>query len=385
MNFLISWSLQLLVAVIVIAILFVIGYFVFSSELRAAMLARAETRLQVKIVDGVINLAQSNNIAFNTQDSSSDNNYLPIVRSYNQAGGGEFSYSFWFFKTGDYNAAAEHPGDTVDTSSSSVDAGLKKTDLVLLLKGKKAVQSVPTLCSTTTHTVIKPDVLIKCPLIKFDETTDRLTVEFNLTSDNGFVSDGLLEQSQDYCSSHSLTVNQSKAHKVTLTGFNNAEFSAKWVNVAVVFRDSNPAVSTLVSNQVQVLIYINGNVEFDKTIKGKRSSIASLNQNNDFLYVAPQLNLPPVTTTDANGVVTTSTDKTVIMSDTSIPTGTTVKLGDVFYFNYAITADQAKGLYNSGITKKSGVPAALPTAAIGADPYALSSGSSKNMDAIFNP
>ena len=369
---LLSIALQSLVALIIVAILFIVGYFVFSAELRSSILNATSNKVEVPIISGILDLAQNNNMVYNTQDSSSTS-YLPIIRSYNQSGGGEMSYSFWFWKTGDYNPNANtNYGQLNLVPQPVVDSGLNPNDLILILKGSNTVHTIPSICNSSSTPKTKNDVLSKCPLIKFDETTDRLTVEFNLTSNNGFAEEGILENTPNHCADVSMTVAKAKAHKVSLTGFNNGAFLNKWVNIVVVLRDSDPNISSMLANKVQAQIYVNGTLQFDQYVNGSfstsRSSIASLNMNNDFLYIAPSL------------VIDGKTQKSFQMkTDSSSPV---LKLGDVSYFNYALTADQATAMYARNITHKSGVPVLPPTTATGANPYALST--SKNLDPIFN-
>ena len=355
-------------ALALLLVLAFVGLNLLFRETRTALLVGNGARVSTPIAIGVVDAA----VVFDTQNKDLPN-YVPIVRSFNRLGGAELSYAFWVFKAANL---ASNEGATAVT----VDAGLTPSDVVLLVKGDPAKigQTASASASAT-----KYDVLVKAPLIKFDGSTDRLSVEFN-TSEPSHV-DGLLEGAS---ASGSVAARAAYATKVSVYGLNDPKFNARWFHVAVVLKDSDP--TNRLDRNIQARIFVNGESVFDRTVVGNVDlgghGSSTLRQNNGFLYLLPTL----AWTGAANAALKTSGPATrvdklptgklfvdtsgVVVNDPLSPKAATgnplgVRLANVWHYNYALEDAEVQKLYAQGFTKKA---AAVAAAAATANPYPMS-------------
>ena len=262
-------------AIALLLVLAYIGLNLLFRESRSALLVGNGARVATPVAIGVIDVQSTGAPVFDTQNASLPN-YVPIVRSFNRQGGAELSYAFWVFK-------AANLASTEDvTALTNVDAGLSIQDLVLLVKGDPNKVG-PT---TSASGVTKHDVLAKAPLVKFDGSTDRLSVEFN-TSATTHV-DGLLEGQGAGMTS---TARAAYASKVSIYGLNDPKFNSRWFHVAVVLQDSDPALPF--DRNILARIFVNGEPVFDRNVVGSVDlgghGGATLRQNNGFLHILPTL------------------------------------------------------------------------------------------------
>ena len=341
-DMLIIYLVHSLAALVVLAVLAFLGYYMFSKDARSSLLAGNGARVATPVVVGIIDMTSPP--VFDTQNSLLPN-YLPLKRSFNRLGGAELSYAFWVYKQN--NIAT-----TESSTTSMLDDGLSASDIVLLVKG-----DLRTAKTVGQSGRAMSDVVVKAPLIKFDTSTDRLTVEFN-TSDplhvNGVV-EGTVAPSPAYAPRPTVA---SFASKVSIFGLNDPKFNARWFHVAVVLKDNDP--SGRMDRNIHARIFVNGESVFDKNVVGDLAgSGATLRQNNGFLHL-----LPKVSFTDAAGAAVNTVDASSKVDGSptgalaATGTGThalNVKLADVFHYNYALDDADVLRLHARGVTKQEAV------------------------------
>lgn len=318
-------SLQVLAAVAVVLILFVIGYYIFNREALRAVRETAQLRNKVDIFTGVKDMALSSSESYNTMDPNAGL-YKNLRPSVNQTGGIEYSYNFWLYK----NTNFQTPPDT-DTTAYSTDTGLNENDIILLLRGVDKAVPYNNLCG-----VQKTDVYIKAPLIKLENNGDSLTVEFNTKDSPDVVREG----ATNYCGQSKTDWNQMNSHKVSVRNLRNTDnFNSQWFMVTVVLQDTFPSDPLPFRNKARARIYINGVLELDQYIDSRLDQVdddpSVLKQNNGNLYVMPQINISGTTTTKKPSA---SEVNNIMMADLS-------------YFNYVLSNDEIIKMYQRGFNK----------------------------------
>lgn len=325
---LLSSSLQIIAAVAAVVILFIIGYTVFNREYLKALQEWNRIQNRVDVFKGIKDMAIAGGEVYSTTNDKTPM-YMDLKASTNQASGIEFAYNFWLYKDSGFVFPL------ADTNTT--DRGLTKNDVVLLLRGLDKPSTYKNICN-----INKTDLLVKCPLIKLENSGDALTVEFNTETSPDVVHEG----ARNTCTGGSADWDVNNSYKVAVKGLNNnPNFDKKWFMVSVVLQDTFPIDPLPVRNKVRVRIYINGVLELDQYVDSKLGQTTSdasiLKPNNGNLYIMPKIYLPSATT-----VMPTNDQLYKIM------------MADLSYFNYVIDEDKIKALYKNGFNTYSAVPPA---------------------------
>lgn len=332
-----SSSIQVLAAIAIVVLLFLLAYYMFQREALMALRQSRNLHNRTDIFQGVKDMALlPNGESYNT---NYDNGglYMDLKPSVNQAGGIEFAYNFWVYQDGGFQTS---PGPS--TSLVSPDTGLAPEDIVLLLRGDNKVFSYSNVCGRE-----KRDVYIKCPLIKLENYGDSLTVEFNTIQSPDVVREG----ADDMCQgSTTKDWNKANGHKVSVRGLkSNQNFLNKWFMVTVIIQDTYPEDPKPFGNKVRVRIYINGVLELDQYVDSRKrngtntKSASILQPNQGSLHILPKIQ-------DALSKRPTNTDLRKIM------------MADMSYFNYVLDPEEITSMYQGGFHKS------YATAPKGSDP-----------------
>ena len=335
-------AIQVLLGILLVVLLLVIALYIYSLE---ALKSLRKVVKKKATKEGVVLIPSGGTMDVSTLNG----NQVVVPFAVNQLGGAEMTFNFWLFKKAEgdvYNTTtlwsdrigAPNAFRTLTTGlvvneSKTCDSGLHPNDIVLFLKGDPNVMVYPNMCSTDDNTAqYKADVLVKCPLIKFDRTTDRLTVEFN-TYDGP---DAVQEQSDiSFCTLNSTSMWSTKTrYKFSVENLNKPEYQDRWFMVTVILSDTDPLGNQPLKNKVKCKIYINGDKKFESFADGKLdkpiNALSLLRQNQYPVFIAPRLtfkngsNSPPTTNLlKANGIY----------------------LGSSLYYNYAITEAEIGKLY----------------------------------------
>jgi hypothetical protein len=245
------------------------------------------SKLEVDVLRGYGNLSRLVDKQWSTMNQGAGN-FLPIVQSYNRRGGLQFTYSFWI---------------KVDTRSGGADVA----QTVLLLRGDRR------LFSWRRHTAADPDkqtperveefgpdVLLKCPLIRFGKAFDEVVVEFNTLSDPN--------ASFKIASSPASGPGGDRRNALSL-------IQGKWCMMTFAFED-NVGISNF-EDGIMVRFYLNDDLYHT------HRQLGAFKRNQGDLHVAP------------NG------DRD----------NANINIGDIRYFNYAVSPSSVATLYRAGPPK----------------------------------
>lgn len=283
-------SLQVVGAFIVILILYVVTLF----TLRIDSLVKKDDmkirpRDQTMIIEGFAGPSFLYDTEFNTVNPFTDN-FRKIPRSVNHSGGASFTYQFWI--------KVEEPNDELFK------------DLTILLKGDKTKYNLAYYDkgqAANTYDLrlrLPPDAYIACPSISFGSSYRQLKIRFN--SNNDVMNEVLINMDIDAEPS-------SRKNLLSLLPLN-------WTLLTFVFED-NFSLMENADNGIRFSFYINDTpywIESASSTKTFKNDF--LKQNDGNLYLFP-----------------------------SIPTAAEfVKIGNIKYYNYAVTQDDIRATFLGG-------------------------------------
>jgi len=335
-------AIQIFLAIAIVIILCVIGFIVYDADQINAIRKSTVPQITTPIFKGIIDLKTTKDIEYNTLDSTDalNPNYVNLGDSYNQPGGAEFTYNFWLYvDKSKFTGGTPTNSEKTTTSRGSIgaDKGLATDNIILLLRGDKIPKRYTNLCGDP-----KTDILVKCPLIKLENTpgtssemkADMLTVEFNTIQGP----DAIQENSDDTCKQKSVSWSHVNSFKLSVTGLTSKPgIAGKWNMITVMIRDTYPNDPLPIRNKTRCTIYINGGIELDTYVDGKfakgysnnaNPSIIKMNKGN--LYIAPTVSgAYSLSNASAKGVM----------------------MADLTFYNYAIPTTTIKQLFASQFTK----------------------------------
>lgn len=335
--------LQVLLAVSLVVILFIIGFSIYNAEFINSIRNSGVNKIKIPIFEGVKDLYTVSNEVYNTSNKKSGS-FRPLndTPSYNQTAGSEYTYNFWIYKDGSkykpdgncklndkniadmgfalQNDSAEGANlYSVNGTSSTYD------QTILFLKGNTDIIEYNNLCGKK-----KKDIMIKNPLVKFEQCGKNLTVEFNTLDSKDIV----IESSPDVCGSSALNWQMGNAHKLTLNGFDKPKFDKKWHMITLVIQDTYPSDPQPIRNKVRCRIYVNTVLELDRYVDGKINTIDETNKEPTVLKLNKgHLHVMPVVTLDGKTTYVPADEKALMMANLS-------------YFNYALTPGDIDSLFS---------------------------------------
>lgn len=334
--------IQILLAIGIVVLLFVIVFFVYNKEMVKMMKEASRTKNEVPIFIGIMDLETTKDIRYTTQDKTSAN-YKNLVPSYNQKAGAEFTYNFWLFT----DLTDEYPLPD-QTDQVSVDPGLSTDDLILFVKGSKTAYAYSHVCAKsilptdTDDSTTKTDILVKCPLVKLQRGGDVLTVEFNTLSNP----EAIRESAHDVCDDMSSDWNYMNGHKLAVSGLrtgpNASNYDKKWYMVTIIIQDTTPLDPLPIRNKCRCRIYVNNMLELDRYVDG---SIGGYDQQSVLRTNKGDLYFAPIVTFKDN---TTSEDKTT----KTVKNARKIMMADFVYNNYAIDPSTIASRFKEGFKKE---------------------------------
>lgn len=315
-------GIQVLVGVLVVWALYKFSLFLMSSDkLVITPQAAGSGRPQrVRIVSGYAPTPMVTDRVWTTVMPNADN-YAPLKKSMNRKGGAQFTYQFWMYigESSKANIAGRTilmRGDnqpyswqkvTVDTASlqKALDkvqgTSAQATDAGALIQ---AIDSVP-----AASKVRGRSTLVKCPLIRFGDTYDSFVVEVNTLHGPNTVIPMVPETAPDGIDG---TV-RTNALKLSVN---------KWVLHTFTFEDH--VAITDFEDGIIIRHYVNDLLYHTARIP------SALRQNIGDFHLLPS---PP----HANGEFLPIKD---------------CRIGNVFYYNYAVGPDAVAGTFKQGPPRK---------------------------------
>ena len=301
--------LQVVVALILIALMGVIGYSIYNKEAQtffSDLTKPVVIKKSVKLIDGTYGFDKQTAV-INTTDPTLGN-YRAIIPSINQSGGIEYSYNFWlYFKNDNISGDKTIPlflkgsnqqiiYDSKYNCHTSAGWYLVKNPLVRvnILSGQLSG------IVSEFNTIKSPDAVRSSP-----ETPDCVNTDINIKDKNLFGMYGLQGRS---------------------------DMDESWSMVTLVIRETNPSSDIMFRNEAIVKMYLNGyeyvNKSADAYYTGDNVTTAMRDNSGNFY-------INPITDQNNGGIA----------------------IADLTYFNYALTNEEILSLHKSGFNKTT---AAIP-------------------------
>ena len=289
-------AIQVIVAFIVILVLYIVTLSVLNIDgLVKSVSLELKQKDIVNILDGYGTPSFLRQLRYNTVNPYTSN-YKRVAKSINSTGGASFTYQFWI---------------KIDEADDTL-----YKDLVLLLKGDdrlyNAVYYKQERPGSANYTYIGSEEgrHINCPMISFGNSYREFKVRFNT---NNRVSN---EVSISMNPSGSAT---SRKNLLSLLPLN-------WAMVTFVFED-NYSIMENSENGIKFTFYFNDVPYWSASASSDPQIIQrndTLKQNDGDLHVMPGL-----------------ANTTSVMSDF-------MKMGNIKYYNYAVTSDEVRSAYALG-------------------------------------
>lgn len=328
---------QIIISLIVLLLMGYVAYNIYLIELQSMFNGENNIRREVNIIKGVYDFYSNKEWKYNTNNKT-HNNYLPIKSSINQQGGAEYSYNFWLYvnkeKLEKYNNESK--------------------DIALLLKGEKIfyynVNNYN--CSArSSDEIIIPTLLTKNPLIRINHNGSKLAVDYNnILSPDSYQYNSSYEE----CGQTKPNANWETKNK-NLLGIWDIPFDNKWFMITIVMKEIADSANILAVNRAMCKIYMNGMLVFDDKVETKygvelnNTHSATHKDNKSPLYINP--GLTNIISRDANNGV--NLDQ--FYDTTKIGEENILKMGDIKYFNYAISEDMINEIFNKGLYKEKAI------------------------------
>lgn len=292
--------LQVVLGLIVVLAVFWLSLYVIKQDrLVVDNKMSVNNKTRTRIVDGFIEATNVANKSFSTVNPNARAfTYLP--RSYNRKGGTQFTYSFWLY-LGDTSADNVRNKDILlrgdrreYTYERRRDGGAGGHH-----HGGAGGQHNDSHHKGSAAARSTTDVVVKAPRIRFGQTFDELVVEFNTVDDPD----------------HQVRLNPNKHRNDTTLRHNVLGLiHAKWVLLTFVFED-NVAINDF-EDGIVMRFYVNDLLYNTHRHRG------ALRLNDDDLHLFP------------SGDVRSA------------------RIGDLNYYNYALSTLAVKDLYDAGPPKK---------------------------------
>jgi len=284
---LLSYALQVLVALIVLLVLYIVTLVVLNTDrIVTGVDVTVKKNERVKIFDGFTNASTMLNKEFNTVNQFA-NNFVKIPRSINTPGGAQFTYQFWI------------------KIVNADDAFYK--NLPIFLKGDKNTYKIGQYPINSPNLVKEypADTYIRCPMIKFGTSWRHLVVQFNTFNTP-------------------LTEVNIKMNPNDGTGVRRNILSLlpiNWYLMTFTFSDNYSPVSTI-ENGIKFQFYI-----------------------NDVLY---QVNTASTEVALRNNYLKQNDGNLYLLPNQQLTNGDFMNVGNLTYYNYVPTVDQIRQVYQAG-------------------------------------
>jgi hypothetical protein len=336
--------IQVLFAICVVIILFLIGFSVYNYEyVKSLKVSNSSMQKEaVPIFAGIKDPKLVENEIYTTNDKSLAT-YRDINNSAHQKGGVEFSYTFWLYLKESSTESTNNFSQNLSVPDEGFTSGNINNQTILFVKGSNKLQTYKNVCNKD-----KIDVMVKCPLVKLERNRTQLTVEFNtvpMNADGKDYVEGIKQGAKNACDEYTSDWKKANAHKLTLGNIDRAEFSNKWILVSIVLHDTLPTDPLPYRNKSHCTIYINNMKELETYVDGNlipdKDNFSTIKMNKGALYLFPKLSLDNNTT--------------------YIPQHTNeIMMSNLTYYNYAIDTLTVDTLFTRG-------PSKYTAPAIGAD------------------
>lgn len=306
--------IQIIVALILIIILAFGAFAIYNNELIKSLNNFNSVRKDIDIFTGIYDFNINKDGFYNTYDKK-DPAYIELRPSINQQGGAEYSYNFWLY-----------------IDREKLKNNLNREDKILFLRGDRRLVKYNN-GSLNFKNCYSDDgyIMVKNPLVRINRYGDAIVIEYNNPKSPDSFNDGVNDIN---CSGGWYDRNKG------FLGVYNMKpvFDKKWFMVSIVFKETIPDNDIFSANKTNCKMYINGELMLDRLMETNYNSSfvsSAMRHNSGNLYVNP-----------TNIFKTDTGNQADMINETGC-----LMMADFKYYNYAITPDKVKSLYDNKFTK----------------------------------
>jgi hypothetical protein len=325
----ISNIIQIILALFIIIILYIIAYYTFNYEsMNIVKVMGGSKAKKIELFKGIYDYSLEKEVSYNTySNNTTQGAFRELIPSINQYGGAEYSYSFWL---------------KVDPDKLSEKAISYEDNIILFFRGTKHKinYNTPDQKNCLMKTGGEGYILVKNPLIRMKKDGSSIIVEYNSVSNpDTFREDGIekIDCSGDW--------NSKNKGLLGIYNMTDNEYKNKWFMFTVVLQEITPEDDILHRFKTRCKIYLNGvnmlNRIVEAPFNGQDNTSygsAAMKHNRGKLYVNP-------------GNILESTTTPI----TTFPQATegegALQMADLSYFNYALDQDEIIKLFKKGFNK----------------------------------
>jgi len=324
--------IQVILAILLLLIMAFLAYSIYDNEYIKSIKIYNTNKKETKILDGIYEFDQPTY----TVDTMNrfDPRYLDINPSVNQTGGAEYSYNFWLY----YNVK--------NPNSYFIDGTSKDKYIVLFYKGLRNLINYNQFeysCDTKSK-VGNPlkYLLVKNPLVKLSNDGSHLVVEYNnINTPDTFNS----SSSKKNCKITNLYDNIE--NKLGVKEMDNRLFNKTFNMITIVMQEIPTNEDELFVNRTNCKVFLNATLISNRsTLNNDLASETStdsystvMKKNVGNLYINPYKHFEGISEHYVKAPINKITETDDITQDVPL------KMADLSYFNYALTADDVTNLY----------------------------------------
>jgi hypothetical protein len=324
----ISVMIQAILGIFVVLILLLIAFVIYNYERLNIIRNSKSIKKKIPIFNGIYDYAMYHNTEYNTFLENS-NTYRDLAPSINQAGGAEYTYSFWL----KINRRA------------LIESNPHSEDIILFMRGSKLQIPYKNDGTGGANCILRKNkkyILVKNPLIRMKNDGTSIIVEYNtLTNPDAYRSDGTTLIKCD-----TGKWDDRNGGLLGIYNMTSSEYDNKWFMFTVVIKEITPENDVLNKFKTSCKIYLNGVNMLDRVVEApfngasdKSPGSAAMKHNKSPFYLNP-------------GNLLSENDsyhETKIFENKEL---SPLQMSDLTYLNYAANENQIKSMFKSGFSKK---------------------------------
>tara|TARA_B100001540_G_C15816257_1_gene647644 strand:+ start:6827 stop:7897 length:1071 start_codon:yes stop_codon:yes gene_type:complete len=324
----ISNIIQIILALFIIIILYIIAYYTFNYEsMNIVKVMGGSKARKIELFKGIYDYSLEKEVSYNTySNNTTQGAFRELIPSINQYGGAEYSYSFWL------KVDPEKLQNATDNNEN----------IILFFRGSKHKIRYNT--PNQKNCLMEANnkyILVKNPLIRMKKDGTSIIVEYNSVSNpDTFREDGIekIDCSGDWDSKNKGLLG--------IYNMTDNEYKNKWFMFTVVLQEITPEDDILHRFKTRCKIYLNGvnmlNRIVEAPFNGQDNTSygsAAMKHNRGKLYVNP-------------GDILTGDNNPLFSAENTVAGEGGLQMADLSYFNYALEQDEIIKLFKKGFNKE---------------------------------
>jgi hypothetical protein len=339
--------IQIILSVFLIAIMAFISYSIYNNEVVNTITINSSTKKATNIFTGILDYSKEKNIHIETYDKT-DPSYLDINPSINQNGGAEYSYNFWlFFDVLNGFISNEEADTNIPTLVRTTNKAYRYINLFYKGEYTQNIPVQPNNYDCTSNNDIKrlnENIFIKNPLIKIRNDAKEIIVEYNnINFPESYNSSSIKLD----CNNTDITkvLDKRNKNKFGMKDINVDKYKQQFNMITVIFTEQSKNEYIFDKNSANCKMYFNGIL-----IENRLAQTAALETSSSYNTIKSRVMKSNLSKLHIN-TNNTTIDKIDTSNGNIKMKISPLQVADLTYYNYALTLNEVKALYNKGFNK----------------------------------